>query len=66
MKIKLELKSPGRREHLDLVELPAVPRVGEMVQTKNKGALEVIEVTHTPLIRDYDAVVVLRVPGGKT
>jgi len=43
-----------------MIDLASIPRVGEKFETGDQGTLEVIEVVHTPLIREWDAVVVLK------
>jgi hypothetical protein len=60
IKIRLELKTGRKRETLEVLEVVAVPRPGDKIETSQKRILEVIEVVHTPVIRDWDAVVVVK------
>ena len=59
-KVRLEIATPLGREHLRTVELKEVPRVGEKISALPDGTFEIVEVVHTPLIREWDAVVILR------
>ncbi len=43
-----------------MMEVSAIPRIGDKLDTGSKGTFEVIEVVHTPIIRQWDAVVVLK------
>lgn len=63
IKIRLELETDNRRQALRTIEVATVPRVGEKFETGDQGTLQVIEVVHTPLIREWDAVVVLKAEG---
>ena len=60
IRIKLELETGNRRREFKIIEALAIPRAGEKFETGDHGTLEVLEVVHTPLIREWDAVVVLK------
>ena len=62
VKIRLELQHGGKRKFLRDIEAATVPRVGEKLQTGDL-VLEVVDVVHTPLIRDWDAVILLKETG---
>jgi hypothetical protein len=53
-----------RRQSFRTIEMANLPRVGDRFDTGDQGTLEVVEVVHTPLIRDWDAVVVLKAAPG--
>jgi hypothetical protein len=63
IKIKLELQKGSRREAFRTIEVASVPRVGEKFETGEQGTFEVVEVVHTPFIREWDAVVILKSAG---
>jgi hypothetical protein len=60
LKVKLELQSEGDRVPLGLFDMESVPPMGENYQLPDGRKLQVVAVVHTPFIRDYDALVVLR------
>jgi hypothetical protein len=64
LKVKLNLEEPGVRElrTLDVVEMGAVPRMGELIFS-SRNTLEVIQVIHTPFSTEQDAIVVVRIRG---
>jgi hypothetical protein len=59
-RIRLEVATATGREPLETIDTITVPRVGERIDTKARGAFEVVEVVHTPLIREWDAVVIVK------
>ena len=61
MRVRLEVATAAGREHLKTIETSNIPRVGEKIETGERQTFEVVEVVHTPLIRDWDAVVILKV-----
>lgn len=61
VRIRLEVARPEGREHLKTIETVDIPRVGEKIDTGDKESFEVMEVVHTPLIREWDAIVILKV-----
>ena len=60
LKIKLELETGNKRHPFRMIEVTSIPRVGEKFETGDQGVLEVVDVVHTPLIREWDAMVVLK------
>ena len=60
LRIRLEVAMQNGREHLKTFEATALPRVGEKLETDERKTYEVIEIVHTPLIREWDAVVIVR------
>ena len=57
----MELEADNKRHPFRTIEVATVPRVGEKFETGDQGTLEVVDVVHTPLIREWDAVIVLKV-----
>ena len=60
IKVKLELQIGNQRHPFRMINLASIPRIGEKFETGDQGTLEVMDVVHTPLIREWDAVVVLK------
>jgi len=58
--IRFEVRTSEGRKHLATVEAGTVPRVGEKVQPEGDDIYEVLDVMHTPVIRKWDAVVLVR------
>jgi hypothetical protein len=57
---KLEVTTQRGRDHLKTIEAGNLPRVGEKLEIEDRRTFEVVEIVHTPLIRDWDAVVIVR------
>ena len=62
-KIKLELQTEGDRLPLGLFDMATIPLMGEDYQLPDGRKFQVVAVVHTPFIREYDALVVLRKTG---
>jgi len=58
--VRFEVATREGRKHLATVEAGTVPRVGEKVQPEGKETYEVLDVMHTPVIREWEAVVLVR------
>ena len=58
--VRFEVISREGSQPLVTVEVATVPRVGEKVQPNGSGTYEVIDVVHTPVIREWDAVVLVK------
>jgi hypothetical protein len=43
-----------------MVEVQSIPLIGEVFDTGDTGVFNVVAVIHTPFIREYDALVILR------
>ena len=59
-RVRLEIATHKGRETLKTIESAAMPKVGERIDTGDKQMFEVIDVVHTPLIRDWDALVIVK------
>jgi hypothetical protein len=60
LKIQVEIESGGGRRPLRMVEVQSIPLIGEVFDTGDTGVFNVVAVIHTPFIREYDALVILR------
>lgn len=45
---------------MQMVEVESIPLIGETFDTGDAGVFKVVAVIHTPFIREYDALVILR------
>jgi len=50
---------------LAVIERTSVPEVGETLELEDKRTVEVVEVVHTPLIREWDGVLIVREKAAK-
>jgi len=60
IKLRLEVATQKGREHVETLEAAAVPRIGDQVRGSGKETFEVVDVVHTPLKAEWDAVVILK------
>jgi hypothetical protein len=58
VKVKLVYERPEEPEII--ISMRAVPRVGDKIMLTEAGPAEIIDVVHTPMDVDYEAVLLLR------